>query len=693
MIIDRYHPIWGGAENQLAGLAEKLPTHEVRVTILTRRWNPDLAKKDSLNGVSVLRTGIPGPPGLWTNLCYVVGVLIQLLRHRKDIDVIHTHGAVLLGGLGKMAGILLRKPNVVKIATAGKIDKIQKTWWGFIPMFFLRRSTRVVALSGEIESELRDAGVPSASIVRIPNGVDVHRFAPLAPADRKRARSEHGLRDEDPVVLFSGRFVRRKGLDLLMEAWRNLYHRHPGARLWVLGNGSHQPDSVEEEIKQQVETLKLPRVVWLDASPLPERYLQCADVFAFPSRREGLSNTLLEAMACGVPPVASDIGGNTDVVIHQRNGYLFPSGDAEQLAQQLDRLLSEPAERKRLSLSARADMLAAYRMEEVSNRYTQVYRELLPPPEEGAGVRRPERKSLLRRIQTVSLVLVVVLFTVYLWRERDQVAATLSQIDPKILPLVIGMLVGLNVFKASAWTMFARSMPDVVMPRRLLAGAWMTSLLGKYLPGSVWDMFSRLVIMARHGVSKTRAGFTIGMEQIYTVIVSLLLVLITPQFQQRIGSVWIPLLLAGGMAAFALFPVGLSLLGVLLRKLRPFTGAMGLPSFPSRAIYFAACGASRILAGGVLVAMLRMFRVDVPTGDLLYLSAILSLSFTSGYLLMITPGGIGVREGILTFFLTDFVPAPTALALAFSLRIWSFFADILTFWIGRGLMLTPGKEE
>ena len=288
----------------------------------------------------------------------------------------HTHGAALLGAVGKLLCSLTKKPNVVKIATAGKILPMQKRLPGKWVLRQLRNSSKVIVLSEEIEQEAHALGVPPDAITRLPNGVDTDRFTPLTAEQRTSLRTEKRLEEEEQVLLFSGRLVHRKGLDLVLDSWPAISTAYPGAHLWILGNGTNQEEAVEGKLKQRVLTEELPHIHWLGETREPESFLQSADVFVFPSRREGFSNTLLEAMACALPTVASNIGGNTDVMIDGANGLLFPSDNADLLEEKLLSLLGSEDERKRLEEQAREDVIRDYSIASIAQRYAELYKEL-----------------------------------------------------------------------------------------------------------------------------------------------------------------------------------------------------------------------------------------------------------------------------------------------------------------------------
>lgn len=376
MIIDRYHPIWGGAENQLAAVSHLLKDRDIEVSILTRRWTKDLSEQEQNQGINITRVGPPGNATPFRNLCYVLAILQYVRANRSTIDLIHTHGAALLGAVGNLAASWINVPNVVKIATAGKIPPLHRTWSGSWGLKRLRTSSKVIVLSREIEQEVLEAGLTSDKIARIPNGVDLQRFTPADPQSRNSFRVDNGLDEDSLVLLFSGRLVKRKGLDLVIDSWPAISEAFPGSHCWILGSGAQQDDSVEEALKKRVMNEGLKHIHWLGETDTPESYMQASDLFVFPSRREGFSNTLLEAMACGLPVVASEIGGNTDVLQDEVHGVLFPSDDAHALTEKILHLLESPEKRTSLADAARQQVEEHYSLPSTASQLAELYREL-----------------------------------------------------------------------------------------------------------------------------------------------------------------------------------------------------------------------------------------------------------------------------------------------------------------------------
>ena len=186
--------------------------------------------------------------------------------------------------------------------------------------------------------------VPATRVHLIPNGVDIARFAPRAVA-----------RADGPRILYVGRLSAEKNLGTAIAAAAKLSRRWP-LRLTFIGAGP-----LESELRclaaQACVTADFPGV--LDHRRLPARY-QDADVFVLPSFTEGHPKVLLEAMASGLPCVASDCTGNRSLLTDGETGLLFDPGDADALASRLERLFADPAFARRLGERGRARVAAEY---------------------------------------------------------------------------------------------------------------------------------------------------------------------------------------------------------------------------------------------------------------------------------------------------------------------------------------------
>ena len=375
MVVERFYPQVGGSETQALNLSEKLQFMGVTLFVLTRRTLKDMPPIETIRGVQVYRV-LPTGTGITSLLLASASFALFLFKHRRDYDIIHCHGMGWAGPVSSLIGILLSKKVIVKIATAGDVTG-RITGKGTIPapinfirLQFLKRVTNLICISSEIADELHNKGFDEDMLIRIPNGVDTERFS---PGDGTRRLLPTGRLN----IIFSGRLVYRKGIDVLFKAFRNiLMDCHcPDVHLNILGSSKLQTgDQYERGLRDYVKENQLEGAITFHGDvDNVEEYLREADIFAFPSRHEGLPNALLEAMACGLPVVATSIGGIVDVIRDGENGILVKPDDVAGFYLALKRLIDSPETRRSLGTAARDTAEKDYSMEAIAIRYEKLY--------------------------------------------------------------------------------------------------------------------------------------------------------------------------------------------------------------------------------------------------------------------------------------------------------------------------------
>ena len=252
--------------------------------------------------------------------------------------------------------------------------------------------TRFVCLSQEMvrtyktRSFLRDS-----QLMVIPNGVDEQRFRPANdPGAKRQIRSSLGLPPNDPVVLFVGGLMPRKGVDILLESWPSLLDRHPTAKLVLLGSKSgrlsHRSAGLSSQLEQYLEDIdrriaELPKsdsVVLPGDVEDPVPWYQAADVFTFPSHREGLPNAVLEAMACGLPCLVSPFDGLPrpgEELGWPGRHYEIASREPEIWAGMISSLLrtDQDGRRRAMGEHARSWIVTHHRLDATLDRWSNLY--------------------------------------------------------------------------------------------------------------------------------------------------------------------------------------------------------------------------------------------------------------------------------------------------------------------------------
>ncbi|MFP4614868.1 MAG: glycosyltransferase [Thiohalorhabdus sp.] len=207
----------------------------------------------------------------------------------------------------------------------------------------MTRSHRVFAVSASLRALAEDLGAAGRTRV-IPNGVDADKFR---PADRGRARRDLGIPEEAPVLVSVGALVERKGFHRVLEVLPALRAAHPGLQYLVVGGPGPEGD-MGAYLEERTRRLGLEDTVRFLGPLPPERLrgpLSAADLFVLATSHEGWANVFLEAMACGLPVVTTDVGGNREVVSREEVGRIVPFGDPEALRGALDGALRTPWDR------------------------------------------------------------------------------------------------------------------------------------------------------------------------------------------------------------------------------------------------------------------------------------------------------------------------------------------------------------
>lgn len=357
----------GGAQRQADALAEELARRGLHVRVVQQsplRVTRRRAGGPGRDGVNRIRLPILAGAARWS---FLLSFLVWAVTNRRRFDVIHAHGtsAGLTAGL---VGSLLRKAVVVKVTGMESVTALA----GRPLARQLRRFTlnttadAVVAVSAEMMDALAAAGVGGGRCVLLPNGVA------LAPPSERPAALRAALvgPDRGPVVLYVGRLAEVKGTRRLLAAWAARPRRHQEVLLLV-GDGPLRPE-LERVAGEHLNG----SVRFLGAQPDPTPFYAMADVFVLPSLSEGLSNALLEAMAAGLPVVASDVGGNRAVIEHGVTGFLVDWNDADAVDRLLNRLMDDAPLRDRVGEAARR-RARSYSIAAVADRYCELYRRLV----------------------------------------------------------------------------------------------------------------------------------------------------------------------------------------------------------------------------------------------------------------------------------------------------------------------------
>jgi len=365
-----YAPVIGGAEKQTKTLAEKLAAEGFPVSVLTR-WHKGLPVREVKNGVEIQRIRTLWLPFLsW--LSFIGGVLLFVQRHKKENLILQAQILSVPALAAACCAFLFNKPALVKLAAGGKggnIDTLLHSRLGRYKINLLKENLDYfIAINSEVRSELEQQGVVVRKIKYLPNGVDTDLYQPAGIAEKVKLKSSLKL-GTGLVILYVGRLHQVKNLAVLINSFGQMQATNPTAQLLIIGSGPE-----ESSLKKQVVEKHLTeKVIFLPMQEEVRPYLQAADIFVLPSQREGIANALLEAMACGLAPLASNIGGNKELIQDGTSGLLVEPGDASSLTTALSRVVADEKLRMRLGAAARQRVADHYSLAAIISGYHDIY--------------------------------------------------------------------------------------------------------------------------------------------------------------------------------------------------------------------------------------------------------------------------------------------------------------------------------
>jgi glycosyltransferase involved in cell wall biosynthesis len=357
----------GGAQTHLVQLLSHLDRARFQPMVCALKAQGELCGTIEAMGVPVFDGGLGRTLAGWGG-ARVLARLTGLFR-RERVDVAHAylfHPNV----LAPIAGRLARVPVVV--ASKRSLDRYPARLPRWACRLGNRLADRVMINADAIGRFVAaEEGCPRDKMVLIPNGVREEALAP--PADGRGKRRELGLPLDAPVVGAVSRLAWKKGISHLVQATPRILESAPDARVVVAGDGPLRGELLAEASALGVRD----RVLFLGSRDDTVELMAAFDVFALPSVVEGMSNALIEAMAVGRPVVATDVGGNPEVVVDGQTGFVVPKAAPDQLAAAILKLLGAPELAAEMGAAGRRRVIQHYRVEAMARQIEAMYRALL----------------------------------------------------------------------------------------------------------------------------------------------------------------------------------------------------------------------------------------------------------------------------------------------------------------------------
>jgi len=438
IITPTFLPLVGGAEKQALAHGRSLRERGFATTIITLRHQRHWLPREVIEGVPVVRVagmllgGRERLPGPLRKLLYLLGLLVMgwtLWRHRQRYDALHFYhlgfevlpvalvcrltgkpmivsvrsadsgksakpdskAPLLVGPLGASAPWLQVDDRRRLDSDLAALESLGKPVVRFTRALLQGIDAVVVILSSRMKDSLAARGFNLLDIELIPNGVDTTRFRPMgAEASAPASLTQQGGRAYTVVCVSGLRY--EKGIDVLLQAWYLVQKQASQARLIIVGKGP-----LQDQLEHMAEALGIAvSVEFAGLQSDVSGQLYRGGLAVLPSRFEGMPNALLEAMACGLACVATQVSGCEDVIQHAVNGLLVEPEDYQGMAQALLTLLRDPLLARKYGEAARATIEKHFALEHITDRYVELYQRLVARRSEVAGGAQPSESYHLQ---------------------------------------------------------------------------------------------------------------------------------------------------------------------------------------------------------------------------------------------------------------------------------------------------------
>ena len=305
--------------------------------------------------------------------------IINLIKECRILDaqIIHAHWVLPNGFAAAIASKILGIPFIISLHGSDIFTAGKNFLFRAVARWTFEQSSFVTACSQELCDRAKQIN-KNINIEVIPWGADPEKFKPLI--DKNKIREKYGWSPDEIIISTLGRMVYKKGFSKLFRIAPSVVSDDIKVRIVIGGSGP-----IENELKEKAAQMKLSEIISFPGRiPWNEvpKFLAASDIFVLPSQRDeagnldGLPTVLLEAMACGLPCVASDVGG-VSLVINNENGFLVHPSDIDQLLSRILVLIQNGTLRQEMSIAARESILLKYNWENVAKNFEKIMSEII----------------------------------------------------------------------------------------------------------------------------------------------------------------------------------------------------------------------------------------------------------------------------------------------------------------------------
>jgi glycosyltransferase involved in cell wall biosynthesis len=424
--IENFYPLIGGAETQTLAQCRNLIERGYEATVVTYRYDKKWSQHEVIDGLPIIRVAgafmgnraatllASRDPStgkdrnklakFFRKFATLMAMLLMtwtLWHHRRDFDILHvcefsklalptalicrlTGKAMIIVVISSGSGAVGGSANEAKLIVGpldpeapflkveartlvgGDLEGLERAgkFLSQVTQSLLQSTNAVVIVLSSRMKKYVESHNYKMKMALIPNGVDTVRFQPLKVETTANERAQ--------IAVCVSQMRYEKGIDVLLQAWNIVHRELPQARLILVGRGA-----IQTQLQEMAEALDIAdSVEFVGLQKDVPSQLHRGTVAVLPSRWEGLSNALLEQMACGLACVATRVSGSEDVIQHGINGLLVESEDYQGIAQALLTLLRDPVLAVKYGQAARATIEKNYVLEHITDKYIELYQQI-----------------------------------------------------------------------------------------------------------------------------------------------------------------------------------------------------------------------------------------------------------------------------------------------------------------------------
>lgn len=362
----------GGVEQVTYHLAEELTKLGHQVSVVTLNTSEESSMQD-LNGIHIYRAK---PVELTNALGVQSAISTQVVNFMREVfrvehpDVLHANHLYFCTTFAACLNAKIFGIPLITTMHTGSISELDgiagyavRLYEKSIGRWILRRSNRIIAVSQAVKRYAEVMGADSRKLSVVPNAVDTLKFQPLSTEDKPEGVTHVG---------FIGRLISYTGAEYLLKAAPQILRDFRTVQFQVGGDGP-----ILEDLRHLAQQLGVGHAFRFLGTVPSVNFMHSCDIIVRPSLADGMPLTILEAMACGLPTVASNVGGNPEILRDGETGYLIEPRNVRQLASRISRLIADPRLRLRMGSRARRFVERYFRWDKIAREVAAVYEDSL----------------------------------------------------------------------------------------------------------------------------------------------------------------------------------------------------------------------------------------------------------------------------------------------------------------------------